>query len=86
MEQVRQSLPEQNQERIAAQMFEGKLEPGTRLKEESLADEFGTSRAPIRETLYILKSRCRCPTMEKTLYINSRRDGESSQNERFQPP
>jgi DNA-binding GntR family transcriptional regulator len=54
MEQFGQSLPEQIAERIATQIIEGNLEPGSRLKEELLAEEFGTSRAPIREALYIL--------------------------------
>jgi DNA-binding GntR family transcriptional regulator len=54
MEQFGQSLPEQIAERIATQILEGNLEPGSRLKEELLAEEFGTSRAPIREALYIL--------------------------------
>lgn len=49
-----QSLPEQIAERIATQIIDGELEPGSRLIEESLAEEFGTSRAPIREAMYIL--------------------------------
>lgn len=48
------SLPEQIADRIASQIIEGSIEPGARLKEELLAEEFGTSRAPIREALYIL--------------------------------
>lgn len=54
MEHFGQSLPEQIAERIATQIIEGEIEPGSRLIEESLSEEFGTSRAPIREALYIL--------------------------------
>jgi DNA-binding GntR family transcriptional regulator len=54
MDHFGQSLPEQIAERIATRIFEGEIEPGSRLTEEPLAEEFGTSRAPIREALYIL--------------------------------
>ncbi|BCJ86008.1 GntR family transcriptional regulator [Effusibacillus dendaii] len=54
MEHFGQSLPEQIAERIAQRILEGELQLGSRLKEASLAEEFGTSRAPIREALYIL--------------------------------
>ncbi|NRF94373.1 GntR family transcriptional regulator [Paenibacillus frigoriresistens] len=40
---------------IALQIGEGVLVPGQRLLEQELTDHFGTSRAPIREALYILE-------------------------------
>ncbi|MFD1037450.1 GntR family transcriptional regulator [Virgibacillus byunsanensis] len=41
---------------IADQIVEGYIKPGERLLENKLTDTFGTSRAPIREALYILES------------------------------
>jgi DNA-binding GntR family transcriptional regulator len=38
------------------QIISGKLPPGTRLGEESLARRFGVSRTPIREALLVLRS------------------------------
>jgi DNA-binding GntR family transcriptional regulator len=40
---------------IALQIGEGVLKSGQRLLEQELTDHFGTSRAPIREALYILE-------------------------------
>lgn len=40
---------------IADQIAEGKIKPGERLLEHELTAAFGTSRAPIREALYILE-------------------------------
>jgi DNA-binding GntR family transcriptional regulator len=37
-------------------IVDGFLEPGTRLREESLAREFGVSRTPVREALHQLRS------------------------------
>jgi DNA-binding GntR family transcriptional regulator len=54
MDNFGQSLPEQIAERIASRIINGEIEQGSRLIEEHLAEEFGTSRAPIREALYIL--------------------------------
>jgi DNA-binding GntR family transcriptional regulator len=41
---------------IRQAIVEGRLEPGTRLKEEKLARELGISRTPVREALLILQS------------------------------
>jgi len=54
MNQFGKPLPMQIAERIATKIIEGAIEPGSRIFEEQLAEEFGTSRAPIREALYIL--------------------------------
>ncbi len=48
-------LPTQIAEYIAKQIFQGTLSPGERLKEEELAKLFRTSRAPVREALYLLQ-------------------------------
>jgi DNA-binding GntR family transcriptional regulator len=48
------SLPQQIAKVIAGEIVERELSLGQRLPELSLADRFGTSRAPIREALYIL--------------------------------
>lgn len=42
-------------EAIAEKIFNGRLQPGERLKEEELAEGFKTSRAPVREALYLLQ-------------------------------
>jgi DNA-binding GntR family transcriptional regulator len=47
-------LPEQIAEVLADEIIERKLSPGSRLPEPALAERFGTSRAPIREALYLL--------------------------------
>jgi len=47
-------LPMQIAEYIAGEIFSGRFKPGDRLKEEGLADKFRTSRAPVREALYLL--------------------------------
>jgi DNA-binding GntR family transcriptional regulator len=41
---------------IRQAIVDGRLEPGTRLKEEKLAHELGISRTPVREALLILQS------------------------------
>ena len=43
-------------ELIREAIFEGRLEPGQRLKEEELAGELGISRTPVREALLILQA------------------------------
>jgi DNA-binding GntR family transcriptional regulator len=43
-------------ELIREAIFEGRLEPGQRLKEEELAHELGISRTPVREALLILQA------------------------------
>lgn len=47
-------LPEQIAEALADDIIERELAPGSRLPEPALAERFGTSRAPIREALYLL--------------------------------
>jgi DNA-binding GntR family transcriptional regulator len=47
-------LPEQIAEILATEIIERELTPGSRLPEPALAERFGTSRAPIREALYLL--------------------------------
>lgn len=49
------SLPIQIAEYIAKEIFVGNLTTGERLKEEELAAHFHTSRAPVREALYLLQ-------------------------------
>lgn len=49
------TLSQKIAETIAVQIAEGKLKPGERLLENELTEVFGTSRAPIREALYILE-------------------------------
>ena len=40
---------------IAERVLEGSYPPGTQLKDTTLADEFNTSRTPVREALYALE-------------------------------
>jgi DNA-binding GntR family transcriptional regulator len=47
-------LPEQIAEVLADEIIERRFSPGSRLPEPALAERFGTSRAPIREALYLL--------------------------------
>jgi DNA-binding GntR family transcriptional regulator len=44
-------------ETLQAQILDGKLQPGDRLKEEELAMRFGISRTPVREALRRLETR-----------------------------
>lgn len=41
-------------ERITEQIMTGELQPGEKIVETTYAEEYGTSRAPIREALYLL--------------------------------
>ena len=50
-----QTLPEQIAENVCAKIVSGELAPGDRIREDHLADEFGVSRAPVREALRILE-------------------------------
>lgn len=50
------SLPEQIAERIAQDILEERIAPGTRLKEQALTEQFGVSRAPVREALRMLET------------------------------
>lgn len=48
------SLPDQIAEILADEIIERQIVPGSKLPELALAERFGTSRAPIRESLYKL--------------------------------
>lgn len=48
------SLPEQVAAALSEEIVERRLLPGDRLLETALAERFGTSRAPVREALYLL--------------------------------
>ncbi|MCM3760111.1 GntR family transcriptional regulator [Alkalihalobacillus oceani] len=48
------SLSHQIAEKITNQIMSGELQPGEKIIEANYAKEFGTSRAPIRESLYLL--------------------------------
>jgi len=50
----RTSFPQQVAGVLAEEITEGVLPPGERLLEQTLSERFGTSRAPIREALYLL--------------------------------
>lgn len=51
----RQTLSAQIYANLEGRVLSGELLPGTRLSEESLAESFGVSRAPVREALVILQ-------------------------------
>ncbi|WP_227938326.1 GntR family transcriptional regulator [Alkalihalobacillus deserti] len=48
------SLSNKIAERITQQIITGELKPGEKLVEYAYAEEYGTSRAPVREALYLL--------------------------------
>lgn len=50
----RPSFPQRVAKILADEIVERRLRPGERLLEQALAERFGTSRAPIREALYLL--------------------------------
>lgn len=52
----RQSLTEQIKEILIDRIVNGSLNPGDRLKELQIADEFGTSQAPVREAIRSLQA------------------------------
>lgn len=52
----RESLTEQIQTILIDRIVEGTLSPGDRLKELQIAKEFGTSQAPVRETIRSLQA------------------------------
>ncbi len=54
-DEIGKPLPIQIAEFIAGEIFAKRYKPGDRLKEEKLAERFRTSRAPIREALYLLQ-------------------------------
>ena len=41
---------------LSQRILDGDLAPGTRIRQEQIAEEFGVSRLPIREALRILES------------------------------
>lgn len=49
------SLPEQIAERIGNTIIHGGYEPGARIQEQEVADQFQVSRGPVREALRILE-------------------------------
>jgi DNA-binding GntR family transcriptional regulator len=49
------SLPEQIAERVGNTIIRGGYEPGARIQEQELADQFQVSRGPVREALRILE-------------------------------
>lgn len=49
------SLPEQIAERIGNTIIRGGYEPGARIQEQEVADQFRVSRGPVREALRILE-------------------------------
>jgi DNA-binding GntR family transcriptional regulator len=49
------SLPEQIAERIGNAIIQGHYEPGARIQEQEVADQFQVSRGPVREALRILE-------------------------------
>lgn len=52
----RQSLTEQIKSILIERIVDGTLRPGDRLKELQIADEFGTSQAPVREAIRSLQA------------------------------
>lgn len=52
----RQSLTEQIKSILIDRIVDGTLKPGDRLKELQIADEFGTSQAPVREAIRSLQA------------------------------
>lgn len=52
----RQSLTEQIREILIERIIEGTLQPGDRLIELRIAEEFGTSQAPVREAIRSLQA------------------------------
>lgn len=53
---LRQSLTEQIKSILIDRIVDGILRPGDRLKELQIADEFGTSQAPVREAIRSLQA------------------------------
>lgn len=57
MEKIKQgSLYGEAAQRIRAMINDGQLEPGTRVPEKQLCEQFGISRTPLREALKVLAS------------------------------
>jgi DNA-binding GntR family transcriptional regulator len=48
------SLSKEIAQRIAEKIISGELKPGEKLIEQSYAEEYGTSRSPVREAIFLL--------------------------------
>lgn len=66
------SLPEQIAERIGNAIIQGSYEPGARIQEQEVADQFQVSRGPVREALRILER-------DGLVQINARRGAQVTQ-------
>jgi DNA-binding GntR family transcriptional regulator len=66
------SLPEQIAERIGNGIIRGGYEPGARIQEQEVADQFNVSRGPVREALRILER-------DGLVQINARRGAQVTQ-------
>lgn len=66
------SLPEQIAERIGNAIIRGGYEPGARIQEQEVADQFQVSRGPVREALRILER-------DGLVQINARRGAQVTQ-------
>ncbi|MFO1198312.1 MAG: GntR family transcriptional regulator [Burkholderiaceae bacterium] len=49
------TVPEQIAAKVGDRILDGRLAPGERIREQSLADEFAVSRGPVREAIRILE-------------------------------
>src|SRR5699024_842634 len=57
MEKIKQgSLYREAAQRIRTMITNGRLQPGTRIPEKQLCEQFGISRTPLREALKVLSS------------------------------
>lgn len=63
------SLPEQIAERIGNDVIQGRYEPGARIQEVEVAQQFAVSRGPVREALRILER-------DGLVQINARRGAQ----------
>jgi DNA-binding GntR family transcriptional regulator len=66
------SLPEQIAERIGNAIIQSGYEPGARIQEQEVADQFQVSRGPVREALRILER-------DGLVQINARRGAQVTQ-------
>jgi DNA-binding GntR family transcriptional regulator len=55
------SLPEQIAEAIGNAIITGSLEPGQRIQEQGIANQFEVSRGPVREALLSVNRFCALP-------------------------
>ena len=66
------SLPEQIAERVGNAIIQGGYDPGARIQEQEVADQFRVSRGPVREALRILER-------DGLVQINARRGAQVTQ-------